>query len=250
MKRAIVRPPGASFVKAISSQGAPIDVVLAQAQHREYRAALAAAGVEVETLPSDERYPDSCFMQDPALVYEGQAVIGRMAAPSRRGEEAGAAEALAKRFPLAHIVEPGLLEGGDVMFLPDRVLVGRSARTNRAGIAQLAVALAASGKPVLETPTGNYLHLLTAAAYVGRNTVLALADFGEHPAFVGRDVITVPPDEAYAANVLGLGDSVIVPAGYPTVARLLRDRGFAVFETPVSEFAKADGGVTCLALLC
>jgi dimethylargininase len=250
MRRAIVRPPGASFVKAISSQGAPIDVALAQTQHREYRQALVAAGVEVETLPPDERYPDSCFMQDPVLVFAGQAVICRMAVASRRGEEAAAAEALAGRFPLAHIVEPGLLEGGDVMFLPDRILVGRSARTNRAGIAQLAVALAAAGLPVIETPTGGYLHLMTAAAYVGRNTVLALADFAQHPAFAGRDVIVVPPDEAYAANVLGLGDSVIVPAGYPTVARLLRDRDFAVFETPVSEFAKADGGVTCLALLC
>jgi dimethylargininase len=49
--------------------------------------------------------------------------------------------------------------------------------------------------------------------------------------------------------VLGLGDSVLVPAGYPRVAAALRDRDFTVLTVPVSEFAKADGGVTCLAMV-
>lgn len=80
---AIVRPPGASFVRAISSSSAAIDVALAQAQHAEYRQALAAAGVQVEALLPDDRYPDSCFMQDPALVIAGTAVIARPGAGGR-----------------------------------------------------------------------------------------------------------------------------------------------------------------------
>jgi dimethylargininase len=248
VKHAIVRPPGVSFAGAISSQNAPIDVALAQAQHREYRDALAAAGVALEALPPDERYPDSCFMQDPAIIVVGRAVICRPGAPSRRGEEAAIAETLAGRFPCKSIVEPGLLEGGDVLLLPDRVLVGRSGRTNRAGIAQLAVALAEAGLPVYETPTGAYLHLLSAATYVGHGVLLAVEDFAGHPAFAGLDVISVPPAEVYAANALGVGDTVIVPAGYPGVEAALRARGFTVLATPTSEFAKADGGVTCLAL--
>jgi dimethylargininase len=248
VKRAIVRPPGASFAQAISSQNAAIDVALAQAQHREYRQALSAAGVAVELLPPDERYPDSCFMQDPALVFGGRAVILRPGAPSRRGEEVTVAEALQGRFSLAQIVEPGTIEGGDVLLLPDRILVGRSARTNRAGIAQLAVAVADASLPVYEIPTGAYLHLLTAATYTGRGVLLAAEDFAGHPAFVGLDVIPVAPADLYAANALGADDAVIVPAGYPRVEAALRGRGFTVLATPTTEFAKADGGVTCLAL--
>ena len=255
---ALVRPPGASFARALSSSQAVIDVTLAQAQHAEYRQALVETGVTVEVLPPDERFPDSCFMQDPAMVIRGQAIINRPGAASRRGEEEGPAELLAARFPATHIVAPGTLEGGDVMVLPDRVLVGRSGRTNRAGIAQLVVALSAqdpkgfgnpSGLPVLEVPMASYLHLLSAATYLGDNIILAAEDYADHPIFAGMRVLRVPPAEVYAVNTLAIGDRVIVPAGYPQVAALLRANGFTLLPVPVSEFAKADGGVTCLSLV-
>ena len=256
MRHAIVRPPGASFIRAISSQGVAIDVELAQAQHREYCQALAEAGVTVEALPPDERFPDSCFMQDPAMVIRGRAIINRPGAASRLGEEEALAALLADRFPVSRIVAPGTLEGGDVMILPDRVLVGRSERTNRAGVAQLVVALsdARAGEPVpalpvLEAPVRGYLHLLSAATHLGENTILAAEDYADHPLFAGMTVLRVPPAETYAVNVLAAGARVIAPAGYPGVHALLRSHGFEVIPVPVSEFAKADGGVTCLALV-
>ena len=262
ISHALVRPPGASFAQAISSSQAPIDVALAQAQHAEYCQALTEAGVAVESLPADERFPDSCFMQDPAMVIRGRAIINRPGAASRLGEEEALVALLAARFPTTRIVAPGTLEGGDVMVLPDRVLVGRSGRTNRAGIAQLVVALSdptdltgfgnlsdLPGLPVLEAPVAGYLHLLSAATYLGENTVLAAEDFADHPLFAGLRVLRVPKAEVYAVNTLAVGDRVIVPSGYPQVAALLRDHGFTLLPVPVSEFAKADGGVTCLSLV-
>jgi dimethylargininase len=262
LRHALVRPPGASFARAISSRNLPIDVCLAQTQHKEYCEALAAAGVTVEALPADERYPDSCFMQDPAMVIGGRGIICRMGATSRRGEEEAVAGALAGRFPsrqkhgtsLTRIVPPGTLEGGDVMVLPDKILVGRTIRTNQAGIAQLVVALseAAPGEapaPLYSVPVSDYLHLLSAATTIGRDTLLAVEAYAGHPHFAGLDVIIVPPEEVYAVNALGLGESVIVPAGYSRVAAALQARGFNVLPVPVSEFAKADGGVTCLSLV-
>ena len=247
---AFVRPPGASFAQAISSSRAKIDVALAQAQHAEYRQALVAAGVQVEMLPPDERYPDSCFMQDPAMVIRGRAIINRPGAASRLGEEEALVDLLAERFPTTRIVAPGTLEGGDVMILPNLVLVGRSGRTNRAGIAQLVVALSdLSGLPVLEVPMTGYLHLLSAATFLGGNTILAAEDFADHPIFAGMHVLRVPMAEAYAVNTLAIGEQVIMPAGYPQVAALLRSHGFTLLPVPVSEFAKADGGVTCLSLV-
>ena len=246
---ALVRPPGAGYVRAISSTSAHIDVALAQAQHAEYCQALAAAGLAVEMLPPDEDYPDSCFMQDPALVIAGQAIICRPGAASRRGEEEALAGWLGGRMPVARIEDPGTLEGGDVLVLPDCVLVGESARSNAAGIRQLAALLAPAGLPVISVPVGDNLHLLSGVAYLGQNRLLAVEAFAERPVFAGLDIIPVPPAEAYAANVLALGDHVIVPAGYPRVARALRACGLTVLPVPTSEFAKADGGVTCLSLL-
>lgn len=246
---ALVRPPGESFVRAISSRALPLDVARARAEHAEYCHALRAAGLTVVELPPDERYPDSCFMQDPALVIGGQAIIGRPGAPSRRGEEVGAALALAAQFPLAYIKAPGTLEGGDVMPLPGRVLVGLSARTNAAGIDQLGAILAPQNLPVVGVAVEDRLHLLSGAMYLGDNLLLALPDYADHPAFEGLEVIVVPPEEAYAVNVLALGDRVIVPTGYPRVAALLRAHGFELLPVPTSQFAAADGGVTCLSLV-
>ncbi len=256
---ALVRPPGASFARALSSAAAVIDVALAQAQHAEYRQALAAAGLTIEILPADERYPDGCFVEDAAVIAGGMAIICRPGAASRRGEEATVAAFLAGRFPLARIVPPGTLEGGDVIVAPDRVLVGRSARTNAAGIAQLAVALAdpkgfrnpsgLASLPVHAVPVTGYLHLKTAATYIGHNTVLAIAAYADHPAFAGLDALVAPPAEAYAADALTVGDTIILPAGYPRTTSMLRARGFIVLPVSVSEFAKANGGVTCLSLI-
>jgi dimethylargininase len=263
ISHALVRPPSASFAQAISSRQAVIDVALAQAQHAEYRQALTEAGVAVEVLPPDERYPDSCFMQDPAMVIRGRAIINRPGAASRLGEEESLVELLAARFPMTRIAPPGKLEGGDVLILSDRVVVGRSDRTNRAGIAQLVVALAdptsdltglanLSGLPalpVLEAPVAGYLHLLSAVTHLGDGTLLAVEDFVLPPALAGFPVLRVPTDEGYACNALGIGDKVILPAGYPKTAAILKAHGFDVLLVSTTEFAKADGGVTCLALV-
>lgn len=252
LTHAIARPPGLSFARAISSTRTRPDPMLARAEHTEYLQALAAAGLEVEVLPPDERFPDSCFVQDPALVIDGQAIITRMGAPTRRGEEESLGKALEGLFslPLAWIEAPGTLEGGDVLILPDRIVVGQSERTNKEGIAQLRDVLAARGLPVTSVAMSGYLHLLSAVSYLGRGIMLAAAeDLAAHPALRGFEVIIAPPEEVYAVNTLAVGDRVIVPAGFPRVAAALSERGFEVLSVPMSQFAAADGGVTCLSLV-
>jgi dimethylargininase len=247
VRRAFVRQPGVSFAQAISSTGAVIDVARAREQHAAYVVALRLAGVAVEELPPSEAFPDSCFMQDPALVIGGRAVIARPGAASRRGEEALVAPLLREQLPTVEIVAPGTLEGGDVLVMPDRVYVGRSERTNAEGIRQLRAAL--HPLPVDEIPVGGLLHLLSGVTYLGRNTLLALREMAGRSEFAGMDVLVVPDEEAYACNALGLGDRVVAPAGYERTADLLRGAGFHVLTVPMSEFAKADGGVTCLSLV-
>ena len=73
----------------------PIDVALAEEQHREYQACLAELGAHVEILPAEPDLPDSMFVEDPAVVLDDVAVITRMSAASRRGEADSLARALA-----------------------------------------------------------------------------------------------------------------------------------------------------------
>ncbi|MGQ9594055.1 MAG: dimethylarginine dimethylaminohydrolase family protein [Anaerolineae bacterium] len=250
-RHALVRPPGRSFARALTAQVPPprINVALAQAQHAAYVEALRTCGVEVTALPPDERFPDGCFVQDLAVLYEDVAVICRPGAPSRQGEEVAVEEALAPHKRLVRIQPPGTLEGGDVLRVGRRLFVGLSARTNQAGFAQLRDALEPLGATVLPVPVEGGLHLMTGCAYLGRGMLLAAGSRAGRPEFLGLDVIFVPPEEAYAANCLAVGDWAILPEGYPRVRAALEERGFRVLPVPMSEFQRADGGVTCLSLL-
>ena len=102
---------------------------------------------------------------------------------------------------------------------------------------------------MLEAPVAGYLHLLSAVTHLGDGTLLAVEDFLLPPALAGFPVLRVPADEGYACNALGIGAKVILPAGYPKTAATLKAHGYDVLLVPTTEFAKADGGVTCLALV-
>jgi dimethylargininase len=251
MIEAIVRPPGERFAEALSEQvpRPRIDVALARRQHAEYCAALRTAGVALIELPPDEEYADACFVQDTAVLFGTLAVLACFGVPSRQGEQAAIEQALAGRRRVVEIQSPATLEGGDVLVVGSRVFVGLSARTNRAGFVQLRDRLELEGATVeaLDVPQG--LHLLSGCTYLGRGVALATGLYADLPVFAGLDVIRVPVEEARAANAVGVGGWVLLPAGYPHTAAEIGRRGFEVLSVPLSEFAKADGGATCLSLL-
>ncbi len=66
-----------------------IDVAKAGEQHRLYEACLAELGARVISLDAEEQFPDSMFVEDPALVLDEIAIAHRLrpGAASRRGEE-------------------------------------------------------------------------------------------------------------------------------------------------------------------
>jgi dimethylargininase len=246
---ALVRPPGASFVHALAMMPQPIDGALARRQHAEYVEALRETGITVEALDPQEEFPDSCFMQDPAIVVGGLAILNRMGAPSRFGETDLLKAALATRFETRQLEPPATVEGGDVLNTGGCLYVGETARTNRAGIEQLGLLMRPRGIRVEGVPLRDYLHLLTVVTYVGDGLVVVLEDFAAHPALTGFRKVLVPRAEEYSANTLAIGKYVIVPAGFPRTAERLRDEGYEVLPVPMTEFYKADGGVSCLSLI-
>lgn len=250
---AIVRPPGDSFAFAICEQppAASIDVALAREQHTAYCQTLRDAGLSLIHLPPDEEHPDACFVQDTAVVYGRVALINRFAVASREGEQEAIREVLRARqaFRITELHPPATLDGGDVMIIGTRVLVGLSARTNRAGLAQLRDLLELEGATVesVQVPVG--LHLLSKCSYLGRGVLLTTGRMASLSVFAGLDVIRVPSGEAPAANALAVGGTVIVSAGFPHTEAEIQQRGFRVLGVDTSEFAKANGGVTCLSLV-
>jgi dimethylargininase len=250
---ALVRPPGRSFARALSGhpQRTTIDPARALAQHAAYVAALADL-VEVVPLPPQEDLPDSCFVDDCAVVVGGRALLARPGAPSRAEEPARLRPALAALVAeVLAMTPPATLDGGDVLRLGGTLVVGGSQRTNRAGIEQLArfVRAGGLGLAVAAVPAG-VLHLQTVVTAIAADTVVGSAGMLAQPAFrSARRRVVVPPEEAPACNVLAVGSAAVLPAGCPRTAAAIRGLGFAVREVDLGEFHKADGGATCLSLL-
>ena len=227
----------------------PVDLAAARAQHAAYERCLAELGCDVRRVDSAEEFPDGVFIEDTAVVLDEVAVVTRPGAESRRGEPAAVAEALAAFRPLLHISAPGTLEGGDVLRVGRTLFVGRSTRTNDAGIAQLREHLAPYGYAVRAVPVRGCLHLKTAVTAVADDLLLlnpAWVDAGEFPGF---EVIEVDPAEPFAANVVRIGADVIHPAEHTRTRERLERRGIAVRTVPAGELAKAEGGVTCSSLI-
>ncbi len=245
---ALTRTPGNSYVKAISSTSARIDPNEARRQHEGYCRALRNIGLEVITLPPDERFPDGCFVEDAVVVRKGKALLTRSGAPSRQGEGETLRPTLeAHGLEIVEIEPPGTLDGGDVLWVEDVAYVGLGDRTNEAGIAQLAAKLGVEARGVPLPP--RMLHLKSGAAYLGSGRLYAVADFAPLAAHIGLDWVPVPDGEEPTADALVLGAKAIIPAGYPKAATLLKELGLLVQPVNLSEFAKADGGPTCLSVI-
>jgi len=258
--KALVRKPCRSLVNGLSTAGlGRPDYEKALDQHAAYAGALRACGLAVTVLEADERFPDSVFIEDTAVVCEKTAVITRPGAPSRRGEEETVTAALAAFYPrLEAILPPGTLEGGDVMRAGDRFYVGLSERTNEEGARQFAAILRRHGYEVVLVPLREILHLKTGVAYLENNHLLASGEFLGHspkgtgvvarPLFSSFDIIPVPTGEEYAANSLWINGKVLVPSGFPATMSLIEKSGYKAVALDVSEFRKLDGGLSCLSL--
>lgn len=249
----IVRRPCRRVCEGITSSlelGRP-DYELALSQHDAYIAALQKCDVDVTVLPADERYPDSCFVEDPAICTRSCAIITNPARASRNGEKELIVQAIRQFYreeDIEFIQAPGTLEGGDVMMIGDDFYVGRSDRTNAEGIRQLTQILQRHGMTCTEVPVRGVLHLKTGVNYLEHGHLLVSGEFVDHPLFAGFDRIEVPRQEAYGANCIWVNETVIVPEGYPTVLSAVQGLGYRTLVVDTSEFRKIDGGLSCLSL--
>ena len=252
-KNCIVRKPCKALVDGITSglyPGKP-DYELACKQHEHYIECLKQCGVQVEVLPPLEEYPDSVFVEDPAVVTRSCAIIANPGAASRNGEKNEILPAIKKFYPedkIHFITGEGYLDGGDVMMVGDHFYVGRSARTNEEGIRQFSEILAKYGMTCSEVTLEKVLHLKTGVNYIENNNMLVSGEFVTKPDFAQYNRVEIPEEEAYAANCIWVNDTVIVPEGYPAVLAAVQSLGYKTLLVDTSEYRKLDGGLSCLSL--
>lgn len=252
-KNVIVRKPGKSICDGITSApelGQPI-YEKAMEQHKSYIETLKKCGVEVEVLEALDEFPDSCFVEDVAVLTKKCAIITNPGASTRNKEKEYILEPIKKFYSedkIEFIKSPGTLDGGDVMMVGDHFYVGKSARTNEEGIKQFIQILEKYGLTGSEVLLEEVLHLKTGVNYIENNTLLVSGEFIDKEEFKDYKKIIIPEDEAYASNCIWVNDTVIVPTGYPKVKKLIEEAGYKVLCTDTSEYRKIDGGLSCLSL--
>lgn len=226
----------------------PVDVARARAQHAAYRATLTTLGLDVVEAPPAPEHPDGAFVEDVLVVVDDVAVLTRPGAPSRRGEVASIAP-LARRLGLrtVEVTAPGTLDGGDVLQVADVVHVGRSSRTDDDGIRQVRELLEPLGRRVVAVDVTGALHLKTAATALPDGTILAVPTWIDTAAFGDREVLAVP--EEAGADVLLVGETVVLSASAPRTAELVATRGWSVRTVEIDEFERVEAGPTCLSVL-
>jgi len=251
--RAIVRGVSDSYDKALASffGSGPTDLEEAKQQHLAYVSKLRELGLKVKKIDSHPDYPDCCFVEDHAIVAGDSALITNAGHDSRLGEKDAIIEVLDNDLKLEFMVPGGRMDGGDVFQFGDKFLVGHSSRTNREGIQNLKEFVEFRGFDlhVIEVPK-NSLHLISVCTSPLPGALLVpegwfkLSDFPQ-----GIEILSVPSEEAYGANVISFGKDVMVSKGYEKTSEILLGKGLNLHYMEMSQFRAGDGSLTCLSVI-
>ena len=248
---ALCRAPAPSAIHGIRADGGPDpDFAGLAAEHAAYVATLRDLGLTVDVLPPLDDFPDALFTEDVALTFPEGAILLRPGAPSRAGEVEHIRAALAVHHPqLLEMTGPGYADGGDVLRLADRVIIGLSDRTDRAGATELAELLETLGRraEIAETPPG-VLHFKTGCGLIDENTILAVPELANCPQFAGLEVVLTPLGENPAANILRVRNTVLVGDRWLATRAMLTARGIDCRPLPTDQIAHIDAGLSCMSL--
>ena len=225
---------------------------------------LTSAGADVRQLPTGKAVGlDAIYARDASVVTPSGMVLCRMGKAQRAGEPPAQGQAFREwGIPIAGAIEPpGMLEGGDVVWLNDRtIVVGRGYRTNDSGIAQLR-AFAGPNVEVLVVPLphwrgpGDVFHLMSVISPVDSDLAVVYSPlmpvpFRERLLHLGCTLVEVPDGEfaSMGANVLAVAPRrVIMLDGNPHTRALLERAGAEVLVYSGTEISvKGGGGPTCL----
>lgn len=248
---AIVRGVPSTYDKCIKSPEieSTVNVELAKQQHLQYCETLRQVGLTLIPIDADDRYPDCCFVEDPAFVIGDKAIISNMGAKSRIGEEKEVENTLSKFKKVYKIDPPGTIEGGDVLRINEKIYIGLSKRTNRFAIHQVNNVVSEYGYQVIPVKIEYMLHLKSACTYLGNNSIVMSPGHFDEDIFSEYNKIVIPKIEAHGANCLCVNGKVLVQKGCPQTVELIENEGFETVQIDLSEFRKGGGSLSCLSII-
>lgn len=257
---AITRKISDNFLRAEKSfePEEAINLEVARTQHAEYVDALKALVPSVFQLPSLDAYPDCCFVEDCAEVVSPYAIVNRMGAPSRRGEELDIATLLEEaNLEVMHLVGSAVADGGDMLYTTKHLFVGLSGRTNQAAIIQLKALL--PYVEILPIQLDEGLHLKSFVTQLDEK-ILAVSDcrqgrkIANQLSHVTRDAYQfVYLPDVVASNVVRIGNSLLVQSGFQKSLeiydKICTELKLTCVPLNMSELIKADGALSCCSIL-
>ena len=261
--QAVVRRMPSSFFQALTQHAprSPIQVPLAMRQHAAYSETLRGLGLRLHELPAEEGHPDCCFIEDTAVIVGRRAAICQLGAQERQGEERVVRELLTSLgLETVDVSGDATVDGGDVLFTGRELIVGLSRRTNEAGARRLAKIFAGLC-PVLTVPVEGTLHLKSLLSAWDPGTILIAGDPAgrkireslEPRREFQSQIRWVELPDSVAANVLAIGETIVIQAGFPRSEKILSalaaEKGKRLLKLEMSEMIKADGALTCCSLL-
>lgn len=219
-------------------------------QHALYAEALSRAGLNVMVLEVNSESPDAVFVEDVAIILDEIAIITSMGTASRRPEVDSMAEIISKYRDRVHrVLLPATIEGGDVLRVGKKLFVGISSRTNKAGISQLSDIVTPIGYHVIPVEVSGCLHLKTGVTALNDESFLLNSSWIDTSPFDGFQCIEVAHNEPFAANVLRIDENMILNSAYPHTVEKIQNAGFSFDLVNISEFGKAEAGLTCMSLI-
>ncbi|MCS5639827.1 MAG: arginine deiminase family protein [Candidatus Marinimicrobia bacterium] len=237
----------------------------ALADYESFTELLTSFGAEVYFLPIDDStYLDSVYTHDPCVISNGGIILCNMGKEARLSEP----DAVKDYFEsidipiLGQIEAPGTLEGGDIVWLNERIAaVGEGYRSNAEGIRQFKALLGNLVDEVISVPLphwagpGDCLHLMSNISPIDHDLYLVYSrllpvPFRKYLLHRQIQLIEVPDKEydSMGCNVLALAPrKVIMIEGNPITRQLLEREGVEIHTYDGSEISlKGAGGPTCL----
>ncbi|MFP5361414.1 MAG: ornithine--oxo-acid transaminase [Thermoleophilia bacterium] len=233
-----------------------VDRARAQRQWDALVAVLREAGAQVQTLAPHPALPDLVFTANIGIVDGDTFVAARMRHAERRDEPAHAEAWFREQgYAVRHLGEGVVQEGaGDAVAFDGTLVGGYGTRSSASSYVELARLTDARILPV-ELVDERFYHLdIVFCPLDSRSALLAPSKLDAESARLVEQLVPDPillsdeEAEAFSANTVVVGRTLIMPACSPRLAAQLRERGFEPVVVDVSEFLKAGGGPRCLTL--
>ncbi len=248
-KNIIARKVNRSIKNAISSKSINPNFKEILKEHNSYIKAISDLGLRINLLDPLEEFPDSIFVEDPAIVYNSKCIILNPFASSRNGENKIISTEIQKFFDEIFFIDEGFIEGGDILNINNHFIIGLSTRTNKLGAQKLSKLLQSFGATVTicNTPK-KILHFKSECSLIDDDLILVSNEMAQID-YLKKNfkLIELPLGEEGAANCLRINEKLLIPKGFIRSEEIL-SKNFNIVKIKVDEISKIDAGLSCMSL--